>query len=195
MAMSGVIRAFIAINIPEKLKDKLAEVQNHLKRLPGEFSWVRKEGFHLTLKFLGNILPSQIVPISDYLRKASQGISPFPLKFVGLGAFPQITRPRVIWIGLEDPIGNLKKLQYNLEWRLEQLGFEREGREFSPHLTLGRVKSLKNKAPLLKLITEYKVQEDWIFQVEKVSLMQSDLKPTGAVYSVLEEVRLEIITS
>jgi len=190
MVNEAFIRSFIAINIPAWLKDKLVQTQNRLKEVPGEISWTRKEGLHLTLKFLGNITAAQIKAITEGIRTATRGIPPFPLRFTGLGTFPHITRPRVVWIGLDDSTGNLKNLQYNLEDRLEKLGFEREGREFSPHLTLGRVKLLRNKAPLIKIIEAHKQEEDWVFQAEKVSLMKSELRPTGAIYSVLEEVVL-----
>lgn len=186
-----LMRSFIAINIPEWLKDKLGEIQERLRGVPGEISWARKPSFHLTLKFLSNILPGQIQAITEVIRTATYGIPPFPLRITGLGIFPHINRPRVVWIGIDDSTGNLKNLQYNLENGLEKLGFEREEREFSPHLTLGRVKLLKNKVPLIKLIETYKLEGDWVFQAENVSLMKSELKPTGAIYSIMEEVRLE----
>lgn len=186
------IRSFIAIKIPPSLGIKLADLPRQVGGLPGSIRWVGPDNIHLTLKFLGDILPKQIGPIADCMREAARGIGPLSLSPLGVGAFPNESRPRVIWVGIVEESGALLRMQGELEKRLRRLGFPREGKGFTPHLTVGRVRSSPGRGSSFALVIQaldsaWKGDED-SFQVDRFYLMQSELKPSGAVYSVLEEV-------
>ncbi len=185
------IRAFIAIDIPNSLKEKISGIQDRFRSLKGSIGLVRPSNIHLTLKFLGNISEKQCSDIKRYLSESAKGILPFTLNVTEIGVFPNIRYPRVLWLGLEDGSGRLTLLHKNIEDNMFKLGFQPEGRRFTPHLTLGRIKSLKGKNQFIKLIqSERDMRIDEIITVEKVNLMRSQLKPTGAVYSVIESVEI-----
>ena len=184
------IRAFISIEIPQEIKGKISLIQEQLKTIETPISWVRLDSIHLTLKFLGNITELQIPEIKNCMTTAANGIPPFDVKVKRGGVFPNLNYPRVIWLGLEDRTDSLFKLQKGIDICLEKIGFEPEERGFTPHLTLGRVKSLKGKNHLIRTIHIYKDIEVGEIYVDKIKLMRSQLNPTGAIYTVLEEVRL-----
>jgi 2'-5' RNA ligase len=186
-----MIRSFIAIDIPDDVKKKIAEVQSELRESPADVKWVKLGSIHLTLKFLGNIEEGQIKEIGEKMRESARTISPFSIDVTRMGVFPNIRNPRVIWIGLEETGGRLSALQKGIEENLQLLGFEKEQRDFSPHLTIGRVKSSKGKSRLIEIL-ERKKDESFhqSISVREVRLMKSDLKPTGPVYTVLETIAL-----
>jgi len=184
------IRAFISIEIPQEIKEKISLIQEQLKSVETPVSWVRLDSIHLTLKFLGNIMEEQIPDIKKCIDTAVNGISPFNVNVKGGGVFPNLNYPRVIWLGLEDKTDSLFKIQKGIDNCLEKIGFEPEERGFKPHLTLGRVKSLKGKNQLIRTIHIYKDIEVGEIYVDKIKLMRSQLNPAGAIYTVLEEVRL-----
>ncbi|MBI2877864.1 MAG: RNA 2',3'-cyclic phosphodiesterase [Candidatus Tectomicrobia bacterium] len=188
------IRSFIAIKIPPSLGARLADLPRQAGGLSPSIRWVSAESIHLTLKFLGEILPEQIGPIVDQMREAARGIEPLSLSATHVGAFPNEDRPRVIWVGLAEESGDLSRLQKEIEKRLQKLGFPREEKGFTPHLTLGRARSLPGRkgslSPVIQALdAAWKGGED-SFTVDRFYLMKSELRPGGAVYSVLEEVLL-----
>lgn len=185
------IRSFIAIELSPSIKAKIEEIQNNLKSLTSDVRWVRPEGIHLTLKFLGTIEEESIPEISDIIRKCSTGTTAFTLKVQSLGAFPNEKNPKVIWAGVEDDSGTLAKLQQALENRLSSIGFKVEKRAFSPHLTLGRLKSPKEKGVLTQGLEDYKHLEFGTFEAKEVCLFKSELKPGGAIYTKLKTFSLQ----
>ncbi len=182
------IRAFIAIELPEELKVSLTKLQNKLRTGKEEaVKWVDPKGLHLTLKFLGSI-PSQMVSeISQAISPVVRELRPFTLQIHGLGAFPSLKAPRVVWVGTGGDLQALLILQKRVDQALSPLGFETE-KAFSPHLTLGRV---REKAPfrtrelLGQEINQLEVPKMPSLRVESLSLMRSTLTPSGAVYSRL----------
>jgi len=180
------LRSFIAIELSPLIKAKIEEIQNKLKSLTSEVRWVRPEGIHLTLKFLGNIEEERIPEISDIIRKCSTDTTSFTLKVHSLGAFPNEKNPKVIWVGAEDNSGTLGKLQQFLENRLSTIGFKVEKRAFSPHLTLGRLKSPKGGSRLTQGLEDYKYFDFGTFEAKEVCLFKSELKPGGAIYTKLK---------
>ncbi len=178
-----MIRAFIAIELPESLKIRLTELQHRLNRQDG-VSWVKTSNMHLTLKFLGNVAESQIEVLRACMEKVVKAYHPFELTPKGLGAFPNLHRPRVIWTGVEDTTGSLAGLQRKLQAELEQRGFGREDYPFRAHITLGRVKD-SGVTALQRL--EFSEPP---FRVDEIALMRSDLKPQGALYTRLAAVKL-----
>ena len=161
-----------------------------LRRLNPQGRFAKTRSIHLTLQFLGNIEEDQIVGIAQVLKQAGREIAPFDLEVRELGVFPQLSNPRVVWIGAE-PVDGLMKLQSKIQRGLEPLGFPREKRDFHPHLTLLRLKSRKNLGPLTEYLrTEGPRQQAGVIQAEQIHLYQSILKPQGAVYLKLFTSRL-----
>ena len=187
----AIIRSFIAIKIPEDIQKKLQGMQEKLKQSAAHVSWVHPENIHLTLKFLGNVEETQLDDIVTGARNSVKGLPPFQLQVGYAGAFPNIRFPRVVWVGVsDDEGGSLKTLQAELSNNLAQLGFESEKERFQPHLTLGRVRSQKNRSNLLRAIES--MVNIWVGEVSVRSLylIKSELKPTGAEYTDLAEISL-----
>lgn len=180
------IRTFLAIELPKEIKDNLREVQNNLKSKGPQVKWVRSESIHLTLNFFGNIEENSIDDIFHAVNTVVPRFNPFHLEVRGVGVFPNISRPRVIWAGIEFERGTLDILHKELNTQLSRIGFEPDKREFTPHLTLGRVKTLKEKRQLIERIERVKDHNLGSFHVDNLFLFKSDLQPTGAVYTKLK---------
>ena len=185
-----MIRSFLAIEIPRTILKKIEEVQEDLKLSQADVRWVNPEKIHFTLKFFGNIEESRIEPIVKSIEGPIRTTSPFSLKVRGVGAFPHLKNPRVIWMGLVDEKEVLDYFQKQLEEALEKIGFEQEEKAFHPHLTLGRMKSGKGRAELVGRMERHKEEEFGNFQIERVVLFKSDLRPSGPIYTSLRQVKL-----
>jgi 2'-5' RNA ligase len=148
---------------------------------------------HLTLKFLGDITSEMAERVTDALRQACSETRPFGLALSGTGAFPSMSNPRVLWVGLSGDLGPLGAMQERIELGMERLGFEREARGFSPHVTLGRVREgvrPEERRRIAEALGRVDVSGVAPWRVESVNLMRSTLTPAGAVYDRLAEVRL-----
>ena len=186
------MRLFIAIEIPEEIKAGLTEAQRGLKSSGiVDASWTRPEGIHLTLKFLGEVLESKVPDLTNGLRRAAEGIGPFRLEVGGIGTFPGPKNARVVWVGLSGDTERLSRLQAAVEETISGIGFERDERAFTPHLTLGRIKYIRSRDRWLKALEEVKDISLAGFDVTAVSLMKSELKPSGAVYTEMGRVELK----
>lgn len=185
-----MIRTFLAIELPRGLLSKIEEVQGGLRSSRADVRWVSPENLHLTLKFFGNIDESQIESIVQSIEQEVQETPPIFLKAKGMGAFPNLRNPRVIWVGFKEGKEEITSFQRKLEKEFEKIGFPREDRSFHPHLTLGRMRSSKGKEDLIKEIERYREEEFGEFQVEKIVLFKSDLRPSGPIYTPLREIRL-----
>ena len=188
------IRAFIAIELPDPVKAAISGIQTamHSGEHPS-VKWVNPEGVHLTLKFLGNIDPELTPDIGSAMSQAAAGLGPIRLQLSELGVFPNLRAPRVVWVGLEGDIPTLRTLHRQLENRMADLGFAPEGRAFSPHLTLGRVRQGATRADQQRLsqaINSAELDERVAFEATSVSLMRSTLTRAGAIYSRILEVGL-----
>jgi len=188
------VRAFIAIELPDELKERLASLLAKLQTAKHPYvKWVAPGGIHLTLKFLGNIYPDQVPGITEAINSAARGVSPFQLKLGGMGAFPNVERPRVIWVSLTGEVKRVKLLQQDIDAALSHFGFDRERRPFTPHLTLGRLKDRAtpgDRGRIGKLVAATNAGSGPAMTVTEVSLMRSTLKPSGAEYSQLATVKL-----
>jgi len=182
MAMPS-IRSFVAIELSPDTKAQIEEIQNELKTSTADVRWVRSKGMHLTLKFLGGIQEEQIPEIAEILTHCSAETGRFNLTIHSLGAFPNETNPKVIWIGVEDKSGRLGTLQQSIEKGLAAIGFKEEKRAFTPHLTLGRLKSPKGRRALGQRLEASRECDCGTFAVKEIFLFKSDLKPSGAVYT------------
>jgi RNA 2',3'-cyclic 3'-phosphodiesterase len=184
----SVVRLFIAIALPGSLQQKLDEAASLLKNdKTRAVRWVAGKNIHLTLKFLGEVESNKIEPINQVIQAESQPIKPFELSAGGAGAFPNLRRPRVVWIGVQAPqvLGDLAAA---IDRGTQQLGFPGEDRPFSPHLTLGRVS--QNASPqevqsIAHVLSTATIGKLGSFTVTQVTLFRSDLQPKGPVYTPL----------
>ncbi len=185
------MRLFIAIEIPAEIKKQMAEAQHRLRDAGVDASWPRPEGIHLTLKFLGEVPEQQVTDITNALNAAAGGSTKFHLDVAGVGTFPNAKNARVVWTGLSGDTERLKILQASVEDAMERIGMKREERPFTPHLTLGRIKYIRSRDRWLKALEEMKDISLSGFDVEAVSLMKSELKPSGAVYTEMGRANLK----
>ncbi len=191
-----IIRTFIAIKLDETLLIALKRVQDKFKRQmpPGTVRWVAPEGIHLTLKFLGDTPRARLPEIAAGLARAIAGFAPFEFSVEGRGCFPNFRRPRVIWVAVRDKSQNLMRLNAAVEREIAPLGWPTEDRGFSPHLTLGRVTrdaDRRAEEAIGQAVEKSVVEQIGRQRVSAISLIQSDLRPSGAVYSTLAEVPLD----
>ncbi len=184
------MRCFISINLPEKLKREIHDTTEELRRRKSDVKWVLAENLHITLKFLGEVSEDAVKELQRGLSSVAEKSNSFRMGLRGLGMFPDKRRPRVVWIDLIDT-DELKKLQEMVEKATITLGFEKEDRPFSPHLTIGRVKSFMGMGYLLTAVEAIKDKDFGNIGVDAFSLMKSDLKPSGAQYTTLAEFHLK----
>jgi len=184
-----VIRAFIAVNLSPEILSRVGEISEQMQNLCRgvPVRWVPVENMHLTLKFLGDVSVSNIELLQKILRKVGALHSACEISVGGVGAYPKIQKPRVLWIGLEAP-PELYALQKAVEGETEKLGYSREDRPFSPHLTIGRVQ--KNASPqeiarLVDVLDAASVGFLGAARIREVHLYRSDLRPGGAIYTSL----------
>ena len=189
--MADTIRAFVALNLPVDIIEHAAGLQAALKARGLRLRWVKPQNMHLTLKFLGDIPAADAAVVGSALRRASQGTLPLALSVQGLGVFPGIKRPRVLWIGLGGQVEALQQLYSRIEDELAGLGFARENRGFKAHLTLARFKQGVAPHELLPAFEELGNYTPKPFTARHLVLYKSDLKPQGAVYTPLAEVLLD----
>lgn len=178
------MRLFVAINLPERLRRELGGILRPLREGDLPSRWVAPEQYHLTMKFIGETTAERRDEARDTLRRIVGAYRPFEARLEGLGAFPSLRRPRVIWVGI-DPSAQLRALKHDLEHGFAQLGVERETRAFRPHVTVGRADSDASAGAfraLERLAGELELDET--FDVESVELMRSRLRPDGPVYTV-----------
>ena len=181
------LRSFIAIELPDTVKSALLSLQQELKTCGADVRWSRPEGVHLTLKFLGDIEDKLVDGIVETLKGTCGKFQKFSCEVRGVGVFPGTKAPRVLWAGIEDH-GELKLIQQEIDAGMFSLGFEREGRKFSPHLTLGRFRSSEGKMALMNKMDSYKEYSVGIIDVNHISFMRSDLGPSGAKYTKIAEI-------
>jgi 2'-5' RNA ligase len=186
------MRAFIAVHIPLEVKQKLQrEIDVLWDLIRGDIiRWVKPAGIHLTLKFLGEITEGQVGEIQQVLQQDLALLPSLTISVGGFGCFPNPHRPRVLWVGIVGNNRPLLTVQSVIDQKLHSLGFDRERRPFHPHLTLGRVRrnlSLADLDLLQDVLDSYEIGQIGQFEVRKISLIRSILKPTGAEYSILGE--------
>jgi len=182
-----MIRAFIAIDIPDDVRVAIGEAQARLKRahVGVKISWTKIDNLHLTLQFLGYIDEAVVEKIKAALQSVAVRHRSFELSVHGAGAFPNENRPRVIWAGCHDTESRLKGLAQAVQEAMQPLGFEPEHREFSAHLTLGRAKFPRPDVALTRAVDSLKDNDFGTLRVEAIHLFESKLHPEGSVYTKL----------
>ncbi len=185
------IRSFIAINLSESVKDVLKDVEDKFRKTlrKSKISWVKKDNFHITLRFLGDIEGKDVDRIKEFMREFVKGHGKFKINFYEIGVFPGLKRPRVLWVGGDYPEA-LKSLYTEFSLQFEKMGFP-EDKPFLPHVTLGRIKYLNKseKESFTREIESISFECEDI--VESIELMKSQLAPGGSIYTVLESFQLK----
>ena len=181
------IRCFIALDLSDETRSELDRIIGVLQEADANVKWVKPTSIHLTLKFLGQVEEEKIARISERLKDIARGASPFDILLEGMGAFPKWDYVKVIWVGLGEGSDKVKDLAKKAEEIMSEEGFEKETREFSPHLTLGRVRSAKKKKQLKEMSDSVKV-DPASSHISRIVLFKSELSPQGARYTELASV-------
>lgn len=174
------IRAFLAIDLDDDLKPKINKIIKEFKKIDANIKYVDLANLHLTLKFFGDIDTEGIDLLSQKISGVVSQFEPFDIKIRGCGAFPNNNHIKVIWVGLEED-DLLKDLHDKLDVEFKKLGFEAD-KKFSSHLTIGRMKSAKNKNIVKSTIESFSDVEIGEMKVEKIILKKSTLKASGPIY-------------
>ena len=178
------VRAFLAIDLDDDLKPKINKIIKEFKQIDTKIKYVELANLHLTLKFFGEIDTNGLDLLEQKIVDVVSEFEPFDIKIKGCGAFPNSSHIKVIWVGIdEDSI--IKQLHDELDKEFVKLGFDKD-RKFSTHLTIGRMKSAKNKDKVKSVIEEFSDFEIGEMRVDKISLKKSTLKPSGPVYEDLK---------
>ncbi len=181
-----MIRSFLAIELGNAQREMAVRILGELSRIPAEVKWVKPEQLHLTLKFFGSIPQETVDRVITVLGPELAQHPRFSLTLKGLGAFPNLRRPRVIWMGVGGDLSSLQELQGSVENRLASIGIPKEERPFRGHLTLGRVKGGLIREEVAQCWLRVFEGESTPFEVTEAVLFRSDLKPQGAIYTPLK---------
>ena len=183
------MRVFVAVSLSSEIRERLASLQDRLRHAQADVSWVRPENIHVTLKFLGETEEKRLPSIRGALAEVSRDGASFSMEVAGAGSFGGRV-PRVVWVGVRDGAQPLTELARQVEHNLARLGFPKEKREFTAHLTLGRVRSPRNAQGLLTALQAAREEQFGTMAARTFELMQSELRPSGSVYAVLERFSL-----
>jgi RNA 2',3'-cyclic 3'-phosphodiesterase len=182
------IRCFIAIEIPKTVQEKLIAIQNELRKQIefGRASWVKPGNVHLTLKFLGDVPKNRIEAVNQALKNVASNHPPFSMQIRGIGAFPNMARPRVIWSSVKSGAKEAAELARDINIELSRCGFPLDNKKFNPHLTLARLKSRINLKPFVEIFRQYDEIDGATFPVNEIKLIKSQLHPGGSIYTTLQ---------
>ncbi|MBS7636034.1 RNA 2',3'-cyclic phosphodiesterase [Candidatus Bathyarchaeota archaeon] len=184
--MPETIRSFIAFDIESAdVLERITQMQKRLAETGADLKLVEPGNIHITVRFLGNITPNMIDKIFEGMQKVR--FVPFEVEIHGVGAFPDLRYPRVVWAGIRNGANELRGIFGQLEPYLRGLGFAPDTKGFSPHLTIARVKSGRNKATLVKFLMENANYEFGVVRADCLRLKSSNLTPKGPIYSTLRE--------
>lgn len=178
------VRAFLAIDLDDDLKPKIHKIIKQFKQTDANIKYVELNNLHLTLKFFGDIDTEGLSVLEEKIANAVSEFDQFKIKIKGCGAFPNNSHIKVIWIGIDEDL-LIRQLHDKLDGEFSKLGFYKD-RKFSTHLTIGRMKSAKNKNQVKSIIEELKDIEIGEMIVDKISLKKSTLTPSGPIYEDLK---------
>jgi 2'-5' RNA ligase len=189
--MTQTIRTFVAVEMDPAIRKGAQSLIEKFRAAGAEVGWVAPENVHLTLKFLGDVSDADVPGVCEAVRGAVAGVAPFDLEIRGAGAFPNLSRPRVIWLGSAEGDEPMADLAERIDSALKKLGFPREARRFHAHLTLGRVRRGGPAiSALASLVQEHADAQIGRTPVDEVVVFSSQLKPTGAIYEALDRAEL-----
>ncbi len=187
-----VTRTFIAVDISAPVRTRAGSLIDRLAVTSARVNWVAPENMHLTIKFLGDQTDEQLAAVCQAVGTAATSVPPFDFECHGAGAFPSVSRPRTIWIGVRSGNEGFARLHQAIERELEQIGIAKDHRAFHPHLTIGRVRSGgAAQIELGKLIERQHDYEVGVSDVDEVIVFASKLERTGPTYQVVARAALE----
>ena len=184
------VRCFVAIEIPCAIQDRLAKVQDILRKGIRQASWGNPKKLHLTLKFLGEVEQTELDTIEAAIEQVTMNHAPFAIEVGGIGAFPNLTRPRVVWCGVKVGAAEINELAREINLKLDRCGYPRDERTSNPHLTIARIKGRMDLRPFADTFNRYEEIEGASTTVREVTLVRSQLHLKGAVYTPLKSCRL-----
>jgi 2'-5' RNA ligase len=177
-------RTFIAVNLNPEIKEYLISLQTNLNIPESKIKWVEKDNLHLTMKFLGYISLEQRELIKSELKEIASRYSQFIIRLSSnIGVFPTYKMPRIIWVGIKEGISKLKELYNSIESKLSNKGFPRENKDFSGHITIGRVKFIRDRTNFIQILNRIEVN-NFTQGVVSIDLMESKLTPSGPIYNI-----------
>lgn len=188
--MSPLHRIFIAVELDPALHRAVIELQRHLETAGAKIRWNKPGQLHFTLRFLGEITPAQLALVKIATREAVGDTTPFIITLRHLGAFPSFHRPQVVWAGVEEGAAELQALAAGLEAQLTHHRFPPEERPFKPHLTLARIRDVRQWGDVVRALGQFRDASVGSQRVEAVSVMESQLTLQGAIHTRVEEVTL-----
>jgi 2'-5' RNA ligase len=183
----SVFRGFIAIDV--KATEFILKFLQEINNLNADIKTVEPQNIHITIKFLGDVQQDKIDEIEQIIKDSVTNTDPFTITFKDTGVFPNKNYIRVVWIGIHKS-DKLKAIAGNIDESLSKLGFKKEKREFSAHLTIGRVKTARNMELLLKKIEDFSNFDFGKQDIISIKLKKSDLTPKGPIYTTLKEIKL-----
>ena len=185
------MRTFISIEIPEDIKNNIEKAIGELKLILPHIKWVDKKNLHINLKFLGWVVDNKADDMISSVTDLAKGFGSIKINFAGLGVFPNARHPRVIWVGICEGNDRVKELAEKIDARLSSEGYRKEEeREFSPHLTIGRIKEKIDVEPLSKFMEKNMMTEFGGFTADHISVMKSTLRRSGPIYEEMKQIIL-----
>jgi 2'-5' RNA ligase len=180
--------------LPEAILQSLASLRERLRKSGARASWVKDGNMHLTLRFLGEVSTEQLTALTKHLAEVYRDCEAAPLSVSGVGAFPNVRRPSVVWVGMQPVEGPLAALQSHAEQAAHAIGLAPESKSFHPHVTLARIRDDRNLGNLPGALADAREYHAGDFTAEHVALFSSELKPGGPIYRRLEEFRLSCMS-
>jgi len=184
-----MLRLFIALPLPPEVETELGRLLDLLRPIGPEVKWVPAKNIHLTVKFLGDTEEKLVEKIASAIDQVAPAYQPFESVIDRVGGFPNLRRPRVIWVGGSEPIEDAVKMAHDVDLRMRQLRFEKEKRAFKAHLTLGRVRQGRRVEDLAAYLESFKLPPIPL-KLDRLVLFKSTLTPGGAIYDRLHEAML-----
>lgn len=182
-----MIRTFIAIEIPEEIQKRVALLAQSLSGSGTNVRWVKQENIHVTLKFLGDVEEARIEELARSVAEVTKRMAPFEVSLSVVGVFPSMRSPRIVWVGVGEGEETIEQLQKGIEENLARIGFPKEDRKYTPHITIGRVKSKRGVEELVAKLKQTSFNSE-PFRAEGVTVFGSKLTPQGPIYTKLREI-------
>jgi len=183
----ALFRGFIAIDV--KASSEISNIINEFKKSVTNIKLVEPKNIHITLKFLGDTDENLISKIKGIIEESVEDINPFEIKIKDTGVFPNENYIKVIWIGIKNH-EQIAEIAKKIDDQLSKIGFKKEKRKFSPHITIGRVKSGKDKEKILQILNKYKNVDFIDLKIDSIKLKKSELNPKGPIYTTLKEIKI-----
>lgn len=185
------MRLFLACDLEARVKDSIQAFIDKFRKWDGAVRWVRAENIHITLYFFGEVKENDSLPLQQLITKALMAVHPFPVRILGISGFPSLSRPRVLWVGVENPTNELREMYTMVDRHLLEsgIGIQSDSKGYTPHVTIARIKGPFNKK-LVENLEDYQEHEFGSYQINNAVLYQSILKRDGPQYVPVKVIEL-----